>query len=73
MVVNHYHEENDMASFHPVLDRVPARGILKSEHDKYVKLTGRSYTDPFITHHGAGHMRSTQHVGEVQKKSTKSE
>lgn len=39
---------SDMSFF---LDRIPNRGILKSEHDKHVEQTGRSYTDPFVRAH----------------------
>ena len=42
-------EEHFVALYsHPLLDRIPTRGILKAEHDEYVKRTGRAYTDPYV-------------------------
>ena len=33
------------------MDRVPARGITRKEHDEFVEMTGRNYTDPYIMPH----------------------
>lgn len=33
------------------MDRIPARGITRKEHDDFVKMTGRNYTDPYIWPH----------------------
>lgn len=39
------------ASSHPILDRIPARGITKAEHDAWVSRSGRAYTDRFHSPH----------------------
>lgn len=39
------------AASHPILDRIPARGILKEEHDAWVSQSGRAYTDRFVSAH----------------------
>jgi hypothetical protein len=36
---------------HPLLERIPARGITKAEHDRYVDMHGRPYTDPYVLPH----------------------
>lgn len=36
---------------HPILDRIPARGITKAEHDAWVRQSGRAYTDRYVTAH----------------------
>lgn len=39
------------ASSHPILDRIPSRGITKAEHDAWVQRSGRAYTDRFVSAH----------------------
>ncbi len=36
---------------HPLLERIPARGITKEEHDTYVEARGKSYTDAWVLPH----------------------
>jgi hypothetical protein len=36
---------------HFILDRIPARGITKAEHDAWVSSSGRAYTDRFVSAH----------------------
>lgn len=38
-----------MYSSHPLLDRIPARGITKEEHDQLVNRTGRHFTEQIMT------------------------
>jgi hypothetical protein len=33
------------------LDRIPARGITRKEHDAFVLSTGRNYTEPYRAEH----------------------
>ena len=40
---------------HMVLDRIPARGITKEEHDAFVRMTGRNYTDQYLLPHLGSH------------------
>lgn len=45
----------DKSMSHMVLDRIPARGITREEHDAFVELTGRNYTDQYLLPHLGAH------------------